>query len=242
MKNFLKKITQIIFPNQCLYCNSLIREEGLFCNCCWQKLQFITDPKCKICSHAFEFLVEESMICAKCLANKPSYDKVITIFRYNPIIKKIISDFKYRDNIYLAKKFAKLFLNKLHEDINDIDFILAVPLHKKRLRKRKFNQAIILAKELNKLIGKKLYYDLLEKVKNTVPQANLTKKQREKNLIGAFILNKKYKNLVKDKTILLVDDVMTTGSTIENCAKILKKHQAKKVIVLTIAKRVWGNN
>ncbi|MBU6338876.1 MAG: ComF family protein [Rickettsiales bacterium] len=240
MKNFLKKITEIVFPNQCLYCNCLIGQEGLFCNSCWQKLQFITDPKCNICSHAFEFQVGDCLTCAKCLARKPAYDKVITVFRYNQIIKKIIGDFKYRDNISLAKKLTKIIFNKFSEELDEIDFIIAVPLHKKRLRKRKFNQAIILAKELAKLTDKRLYYDLLQRIKNTTPQASLSRKEREKNLNGAFILKDKYHELVKGKNILLVDDVMTTGSTLENCAKILKKYKAKKVIVLTIAKRVWG--
>lgn len=239
MQKFFKKIIELIFPNQCLYCSKLIGQEGAFCNCCWKKLQFITDPKCNICSHPFEFQVADNLICAKCLSDKPSYDKAITVFRYNQIIKKVIGDFKYRDTTYLAKKFARILFNRASSEIDKTDFIIAVPLHKKRLRKRKFNQAILLTKELSKLSKKEFFYDFLLRIKNTTAQAGLRKKQREKNLRGAFALNEKYKEIVKGKKILLIDDVMTTGTTLENCAKVLKKSGAKEVNILVIAKRVF---
>jgi ComF family protein len=240
MKNFFKKIIELLFPNQCLHCSHLIGQEGVFCNDCWKKLQFITDPKCNICCHPFEYKVADNLICGKCLGNKPSYNRVITVFRYNSVIKKIIGDFKSRDTTYLAKKFAKILFNRASSEIAKIDLIVAVPLHKIRLRKRKFNQAILLTKELSKLSKKKFFYDFLLRIKNTTAQAGLKKREREKNLRGAFALNKKYKKIVKGKKILLIDDVMTTGTTLEGCAKILKKAGAKEVIVLVIAKRVFN--
>jgi ComF family protein len=240
MKKFFKKITELLFPNQCLYCNHLIGQEGAFCNSCWQKLQFITDPKCNICSHPFEFQITDNLTCAKCLNNKPSYDKVITLFRYNQIIKKVIGDFKYYDNTFLSKKLAQNLINKHSPELSEIDLIIAIPLHKKRLRKRKFNQAILIGKEVSKVLNKRFINDLLLRIKNTTAQAGLRKKQREKNLQGAFALNKKYQEMIKSKKILLVDDVMTTGTTLENCAKILKKFGAKEVTVLVIAKRVFN--
>ena len=151
MQNFFKKIIELLFPNQCLSCGQLIGQEGAFCNECWQKLQFITDPKCKICSHPFEFQVEDALICAQCCAKKPSYDKAVSIFAYNHLIKKIVGDFKYRDTTYLAKKFARILFNHSSDLINNADLIVPVPLHKKRLRKRKFNQALLLAQELSKI-------------------------------------------------------------------------------------------
>lgn len=180
-------------------------------------------------------------ICSKCLIKTPSYDRVITIFRYNHIIKKIIGDLKYRDQSFLAKKFAKILFDKAKNEIATCDLMVAVPLHIKRLRKRKFNQAVLLCKNLLKFFpDKKFYPDFLFRVKNTVSQVELRKKQREKNLKRAFLVNKKYRDLVKNKKILLVDDVMTTGATLENCAKELKRRGAKEVTVLTIAKTVFN--
>ncbi len=122
------------------------------------------------------------------------------------------------------------------DEINNCDIICAVPLHKKRLRQRKFNQAALIAKFLDR---KKFNPDLLWRLVNTVSQVKLKREERERNLKKAFLVNKKYRNSIKDKTILLIDDVATTGATINNCAKALKKAGAKKVVVLTIAKTVF---
>jgi len=240
----LEKILEIFFPSHCVFCEKIISKDALFCNDCWVKLQFITDPKCKICAYPFDFQLDydaANPICASCLIKKPSYDKALTIFRYNHVLKKIIGDLKYRDQTFLAKKFTKILIDKAQNEIANCDLIVAVPLHQKRLRKRKFNQAVLLCRNLVKFFPKKSFYpDFLLRVKNTAPQVELRKKQRQKNLKRVFLLNKKYQDLVKNKKILLVDDVMTTGATLENCAKELKKAGAKTVVVLTIAKTVFS--
>ncbi len=237
---FFKKILEIIFPSHCLYCEKIISAEGLFCSDCWQKLQFITEPKCKICAHPFDFKVSDDLTCASCLSDPPAYDKTITVFRYNEIIKKIISQFKYRDTTYIAKKLAKFLFHRSRAELTNIDLIVAVPLHKKRLRQRKFNQASLLCRAmLQHTPTTKFYPDFLLRIKNTAAQVTLRKKQRKKNLKSAFALNPKYFQTVKNKRILLIDDVITTGATLENCAKVLKKAGAKKVTALTIAKTVF---
>lgn len=239
--NFFKKILEIIFPSHCLYCHKIISAEGLFCNDCWLKLQFITEPKCKICCNLFEFVVAQNLTCSSCLNQRPSYDKAIVIFGYNDIIKKIIGDFKYRDGTHIAKKLARFLFNHARNEIAQADFIVAVPLHKKRLRHRKFNQSLMLARAISKINPiAKLRPDFLLRIKNTTAQVALKQKQRQRNLKSAFALNPKYFAIVKDKKILLIDDVMTTGATLENCAKILKKSGAKNVTVLTIAKTIFN--
>ncbi len=245
MFKILKKILAIFFPNQCLSCKNIIDDKALFCSTCWVKLQFITDPKCKICSYPFEVELLGSaanMPCASCLKKKPSFDKVVTIFYYNEIIKKVITDFKYYDQTFIAYKLAKLLANKIAPELENIDLITIVPLHINKLKKRKFNQTALLAKQILKLNKRKipLYNNLIFRTKDTQIQARLTSKQRRSNIKNAFVLNKKYQDLVKDKTILLLDDVMTTGSTIEACAKILKKRGAKKIVILTLARTAKG--
>lgn len=127
------------------------------------------------------------------------------------------------------------------QEVNDFDIIISVPSHKKQLMKRKYNQATMLAKQYSKLIKNRNFYsDFLIKVKHTNPQTNLRKKERENNLNKAFELNKKYHSLIKNKRILLIDDVTTTGATLNNCAKILKKNGASKVFALTIAKTAFS--
>jgi ComF family protein len=236
----LKKILEIFFPSHCLSCEETTSKDALFCSACWSKLQFITDPKCKICSYPFEAEINHmGAICSVCLIKKPSYDKSLTIFRYNKTIGKAISDLKYRDQTFLSKKFAKLLFNKAKNEIANCDIIVAVPLHVKRLRKRKFNQAVLLCRNLVKLFPEKNFYpDFLLRVKDTKSQVKLRKKEREKHLKSAFAMNKKFQNLIAGKKILLVDDVITTGATLENCAKELKKHKASEVVILTIAKTI----
>ncbi|MFM8186514.1 MAG: ComF family protein [Alphaproteobacteria bacterium] len=245
--NFFKKFTQILFPNTCLACNVIISHDGEFCANCWKGLQFINHPKCQKCSFPFEFSVDFSSdcsvqnsekICSNCLKKKPYYRKVYTIFRYNSTIGNAIANFKYRDQTFIAKRFVKL-INKFTDiDLKSYDLITGVALHKKKLKTRKFNQAILLAKFLSK---DKLIYDLIIRVKNDNSQVKLGQKQRVKNIKKAFMLNPKYKEnkLIKNKKILLIDDVITTSSTINSISKILMRNKAKQVDVLAIAKTIF---
>ncbi len=235
----IKKILELIFPNRCLTCQQMIGPDGLFCNDDWQKLQFITEPKCKICAYPFEFTVgtHQDLLCPQCLVKRPSFDSVVTLFRYNDQIKKIIADLKYYDATHLSKKFAKMLLAKIAPQLDKYDLIVAVPLHKKRLRERKFNQASLLCRAILKdAKNLKFHHDILLRTKYSKAQARLTKENRQKNLTNIFKMNEKYS--VKGKNIILVDDVMTTGSTLEGCAKVLKKAGAGKIMVVTIAKTI----
>ncbi len=243
----IQKILSIFFPSHCISCEKIISKEALFCLDCWQKLQFISEPKCQICSYPFEVEIKFLQpLCSRCLVKKPSFDSVITIFRYNEILRKAIGDLKYRDQTFLAKKFAGILAKKIKSEIEDCDILCVAPLHINRLRKRKFNQVAIIARLLcaNPLSLRcsaiEFIPDLLWRVVDTIPQVQLRKKQREKNLKKVFLVNKKYRELVKGKKILLLDDVMTTGATLENCAKVLKKCGAKKVIVAVIAKTIFS--
>jgi len=234
---YLKLILEVFFPSHCISCQNIIRRNSLFCHDCFIKLQFITEPKCKICSYPFEIEIPDmSSLCGKCLIKKPSFDKLVTIFSYNHIIRKAITSLKYHDQTFLSKKLAILLKEKAKNEIDNCDIIAAIPLHLNRLRKRKFNQASIIAKNLSK---NKFIPDLIWRVKDTTPQVSLRKKQRKSNLKRAFLVNKKYRTFLKNKKILLIDDVITTGATIENCARELKRRDVKEVVVLTIAKTIF---
>jgi ComF family protein len=269
MQRLFKKILEIIFPNRCLACNKMIGAEGLFCNEDWQKLQFITEPKCKICSQPFVTEIDasltsnsianknnqqnHSLLCLKCLTTKPSYDTSITIFCYNDLLKKIIGDMKYRDATQLSKKFGKMLWQKIAPEIQNYDLIIAVPLHKIRLRERKFNQAILLVKAILQSANNaqknvhhiknhlpKFYPDILLRTKYTTAQVKLDRKMRQENLRGIFAINKKYCDAIKGSSVLLVDDVTTTGATLDNCALALKEAGANKVTIATIARTPLG--
>jgi ComF family protein len=233
----LNGFLEIFFPNHCLACEEIINRDAAFCDNCWPQLKFITEPKCKICSYPFEIEIKQMRpFCASCLAKKPAFDEVISIYRYNKIIGRAVSDLKYRDQTFVAKKFAKILKNKAINEIEKADFICPIPLHPKRLKFRKFNQALLIAKFINK---DKLIGDLIWRVNDSEPQVNLKKKDREKNLKRAFLVNKKFRDQLRGKNVILIDDVITTGATAENCAKALKKCGVEKITVLTIAKTVF---
>lgn len=232
----ITKIKDLIFPNSCINCNKIINPSSFFCLNCWMSLQFITNPKCQICSYPLEF---ENLhdICAKCTKTKPKFDQNISIFRYNHIIKKVIKKLKYQDQQHLAKKLAKILIKNSNLNFQNFDIITCTPTHKKQLFKRKFNPTALLAKNICHLTKQKNFHpNLLLKAKNTKPQTKLTKKQRQTNLTKAFQINPKLQNLIKGKSILIIDDVTTTQSTLNELSKTLKKQNPKKITTLTIAK------
>lgn len=224
-------------PHSCIICNKIINS-GYLCQEHFEKLNFISKPNCPICCHPFDFEVSKNTLCPNCLRKKPSYEKAISIFAYDEISKKLIFDFKYHDKTNLIKFFTNILFNHSQEIIDDIDFISFVPLHKKRLKQRKYNQSALIARKFAKKSNITLITNLLIRHKNTKPQFYLSQKARHKNMAGAFVTNSKYLSEINNKNILLIDDVITTGATIENCCKELKKSGVSKIYILTIAKSI----
>jgi competence protein ComFC len=254
---FINRVTSLIFPNNCILCNKIISGQDLLCQEDAKELKFILDPRCKICSYPLQKANQDDqqiVICANCATKKPVFSELLTIFYYNHAIKKIIANFKYHDQGHLAKKLGFLLYQRAKDYLDQVDIITAAPLHKSRLKERKFNQSVLLAKsmishakkDLNKenyqKLQKKFIPDLIVKTKDTKPQVSLNKKDRMKNLSNVFLVKRKYLGLIKDKRILLIDDVITTGTTLQKCALKLKRDRAKEIIILTFAKSVKEKN
>lgn len=228
-----KTVIDYILPPRCLSCKELAFGADGFCAPCFNKLNFITMPQCQICGYALAILIAENMICGKCSFEKPVYDKARSLLKFDQNIQKLIHNFKYYDNTSAAEIFAKLIYTKYKTELFDIDYIIPVPMHKLKRLLRMYNQAQILAKELSVISNKPLRSDILIKTKFTRSQARLSKIERQRNLTGSM---KAASNInLKNKSVLIVDDVMTTGSTVSKCAKLLKTIGAKKIYVVTIA-------
>ena len=232
----LKIINNIIFPKSCLICNKIIKN-GLFCFDHWRKINFITKPYCKICHLPFEYKIDNKLLCGGCLAKKPHYKKLVAACKYDDELMSLIVKFKFFDQSHLSRELYQFIFPKLEEFITKIDFIVPVPLHKKRLKDRKYNQALFLAKFISKKSKIKLLPDLLIRSKEGKNQIGLNKRARIENVKNAFELNRKYQDLIQDKNILLIDDVVTTGATINNCSKVLKKNVGD-IFVGAIGKRM----
>lgn len=234
----LPNLLNLLFPPQCLNCDVRVPEHGTLCLPCWQQVQFISDPMCACCGLPFDYDIGSHALCADCLHTLPPYAHARSAFRYDEHSRRLITSFKYADQTHLANIYGAWLANAGGELLAQTDVIVPVPLHYWRFVQRRFNQSALLAHALTRKTGIKNLPDALRRSRSTVPQTGLTRKQRESNVKGAFIINPRYADMIKGKNILLIDDVMTTGSTIKQCTKSLLKAGAMQVNVLTLARAI----
>lgn len=235
MKNILKKFVDFILPPRCLMCGKVISSDNSLCSDCFSKINFISKPYCVHCGKPLTSVSEEELYCADCIAGKNCFRLCRSAVEYDTFSKKLILDFKFADHIENKYLLAR-WLFMAGEDIfqNQVDVIIPVPLHYSRLFKRKYNQSAVLAQELSKLSSIPADYKSLKKTKHTLPQIQCAGKQRAKNVRNAFDVV--FPENIKGKRILLIDDVYTTGATLAECAKALKKQGAKSIDALTVAR------
>ncbi|MCH2037879.1 MAG: ComF family protein [Rickettsiales bacterium] len=175
------------------------------------------------------------MICGACIASPPPYNKARALMHHDQYSKPIITQLKYYDKTHFSKYIAQWLYQRFKSFIDASDVIIPVPLHSKRLRMRRYNQSALIAKYLTKKAENTQFIaDALVRTKNAPPQTNLTYKQRIKNLHNSFECNKRHD--ISNKVILLIDDVITTGTTVSQCSKTLLDAGAKEVNVLALAK------
>ena len=234
----------IILPPRCPVQGTIVDRAGAISPDAWKALTFITDPKCACCGMPFAIetetdpLLSTNLLCGACLATPRPYDAARSVLTYDDGSKPMILAFKHGDAIHIHTTLAPL-LRALGTDFLTPDSVLVpVPLHWTRLIKRRYNQAAILAQEVAKLACVACWPDALIRTRSTPPQGHKNAKDRHKNVAGAFDINSAYCTLLKDKAVILIDDVFTTGATLEECAKVLKSGGAKTVHILTLARVV----
>ncbi len=214
---------------RCLSCGKEIFKEELFCEDCYKSLPF-NDKH--ICEHCGRQTKNPENYCLTCKNKLTEIDIGRSCFVYDKPISELIQDLKYNNKRYLKDVFSKYLSITYFKYRLSADLIVCVPMDKKSIKKRGYNHTKLLAESLSKIINVK-FCDLIIKKKETLKQVGLNREQRLKNLKSAFRI--KDKNCVKNKTVLIVDDVTTTGATGEAIASTLKKAGATKVILLTIA-------
>jgi len=228
-----------VFPAECQYCGEFLGDARvlLFCRTCWEQIPVITEPTCSLCG---DLLPEKLLnLCKHCQSTPPSMDRVIAATYYESVVRTAIHQFKFCQKTGLGKPLGQLILSRLpaNLDISAYQAIISVPLHPQRQRQRGYNQSTILAKEISKTLQIPLIRRNLRRIRQTDEQALLTdRKSRHVNIKGAFRLVDP--SSVAGKAVIVVDDVVTTGATVSECARILKRAGAQSVIVLTIARRV----
>lgn len=237
IKQFLHTLLDVILPPICHTCHSFIPNAGKLhiCPTCYDSLPLVSSPLCPACGIPFSGAGDDHR-CGACLIHPPHFDSARAHFLYEGPIRDLIHSFKYNQQTHLRYPLALLALEGISGFLTDQEphLIIPVPLHRSRLRQRGFNQAVLLGRVLSSRLSLPILPDALIRTRPTEPQIELSAAERRLNVKGAFTVN--MPDCIAGKRILLLDDVMTTGSTMDECAKELKKAGAAVAIAATVAR------
>lgn len=231
-----QKIGDLLLPRRCLKCGATVDGGGALCAACWPLLRFIGPPQCAGCGFPFEFDQGDDAYCAACLAHPPPYDSARAVFAYDDNSRDPLLAFKHADRTDVTPAFARMLETVAGNLFDRIDLIVPVPLHRTRLISRRYNQAALLAQALGRRTGKSCQSDLLVRRRKTPSQGGLSGAARRRNVAGAFAVRERSLEDVAHRSILLIDDVFTTGATIEACSKALRSAGAREIHAVTLAR------
>jgi ComF family protein len=217
-------------PARCGGCGTIVDEVDSFCIACWRSLEFLQGG-CSRCGIPLE--ATEAEICGACLARPPRLDRMRAAVAYGEISRSIALKLKYGRKVGLARTMSR-YMRPMLAELPSGALIVPVPLHRSRLWSRGFNQSALVAKELARQTGMSLSVDALKRVRATPPLKGLSMRQRRRTVAGAFRANSKAE--LRGRTVVLVDDVLTTGSTADACARALRKAGAERVDLISWAR------
>lgn len=225
----ISRLLNILYPSRCPIClgSSDQWDRAPICGNCWSRISRYSCPACHTC--ALPLASEHAQLCAQCLRKRPPFSRIASYGLYEGVLAEAIHHFKFHGVRRLSKPLGHLLLLL---DIPDADGIVPVPLSKRGLIRRGFNQSLLLSQVISRNTGIPLSIDLLFKIRDTPPQLGLAARERLTNLRGAFAVRGNLNGL----SLLLVDDVITTGATVRECSSMLMKAGAKEVTVLALAR------
>ena len=237
VKTACRVVVDLLLPPRCLSCGVMTDRAGALCAVCWSRIAFLGAPYCDCCGVPFASDPGPATVCGACLRDPPGFARARAVFRYDDGSKRLVLGFKHADRSSLAASFARWMMRAGADVLADADLLVPVPLHRWRLLHRRYNQAALLANQLSRWTGIACRPGALERVRHTPSQGLLGRGQRQRNVQGAFRLAKGGV-AVAGRRVLLVDDVLTTGATIEECVRVLRRGGATAVDVLTLARVV----
>jgi ComF family protein len=199
-------------------------------------MSFIAAPVCQRCGQPFEFDLSAGALCGACIADPPAYDRARAVFRYDEASRSLILRFKHGDRTAAAPSFGRWMARAGAELLAEAEVIVPVPLHRWRLWRRRYNQAALLSIAVARMAGLPCVPDALVRVRATPSQGLLGRSQRRRNVQGAFRLRRP--KVIEGRRVLLIDDVLTSGATVGECARALMRAGALAVDVLTLARVV----
>jgi ComF family protein len=231
----LRRVLDIALPSLCPACREPVAGRGL-CPSCWSKLSFITRPYCERLGTPFVYDPGPGILSMEAIADPPSYHRARAAVRFDEISRALVHSLKYGDRLDLAPMMGRWLCQAGTEVLGEADALIPVPLHWRRLWARRFNQSAMLAAVVSSQTGVPVVSGALKRVKPTAQQVGLSRTERAANVQGAFQVPPDRKQAVTGRRLVLVDDVLTSGATVDGCARALLRAGAANVDVLIFAR------
>jgi ComF family protein len=232
-----KLALDIALPTLCIACREPVDGEGV-CATCWGKLSFIEPPCCPRLGIPFVYDPGPELLSMEAIANPPAYQRARAAVRYDEVARTLVHALKYQDRTDLAPIMGRWMARAGRELLKSADLLVPVPLHWRRAWHRRYNQSGALARIIARQSGVPLDGDLLQRVRATEQQVGLSRPQRASNVQGAFRVSKERQSEVNGRRIIVIDDVLTSGATVDACARALLRAKAAQVDVLVFARVV----
>ena len=235
-------LVDLVLPPRCILCARTVETAGTLCAPCWQGIAFLGEPCCACCGLPFPYAAGEGSLCALCLAHPPGFDRARSVMSYDDHSRRLILALKHGDRLQGVPAFGRWLARAGAVLLEDADLLVPVPLHWTRLWRRRYNQSALLAQAVAAVVRREgrskpvAATGLLRRRRRTPSQGHRTRSQRALNVRAAFALSPGA--AVKDRRIVLIDDVLTSGATVEECARVLRRAGAARVDVLTLARAV----
>jgi len=231
----LAACADLIVPPCCLVCRARVGAHHLLCATCWREVSFIRPPLCDVLGIPLPFDTGERTVSAAAVAHPPAYDRARAVAHYSGAMRTLVHQLKYADRHDARTLLGRWLADAGRELLPGIDVIVPVPLSRLRLLQRQFNQAAVVGGELSRQTGIPTDPLLLTRTRSTRSQVGMTRDQRRRNVAGAFAVPARRRAALRGRNVLLIDDVITTGATVEACARTLKRAGAARVHVLALA-------
>ncbi len=242
-------LVDMLYPTRCLACGEMTEARGL-CATCWRDTHFITGAACAKCGAPLVGeapgrlapVAEGADVCESCRRRPPGWDAGAATVLYTGPARRVVLGFKHGDRLDMRETLAEWMLPAAQPLLARADLVAPVPVHWRRMLRRRYNQSAELARALARRSGRTLVVDLLRRQRFTTPQEGLDRHARATNQSGAFVVSPRHRGRVEGRSVLVVDDVLTTGATLSACAEALRAAGAARVDVIALARVAFGES